>query len=82
MTHVEVGWLGVHPDRENANFGLPAVGKRPQITLSGGRKLVDGSTDSSWIGEEIPRSPEVIKEVRRSSGGGPSWGDPAGWQEW
>ncbi len=74
MTRIEMRWLGVHLGSESANFGLPAVEKRPQIPLSDGRKLVEDSMDSSWIGEEIPRSPEVIKVMGHTSGGGQSCG--------
>ncbi len=81
MTRVEMRWPGVRPGRQSANFGLPAVEKRPQIILSGGRKLVDGSTDSSWIGKGIPRSLEVIKEMRHASGEGQSGGHPPGSSE-
>ena len=77
MPRVEIRWLGVHPSGKSAVFGLSAVAKRPQSPVSDDRKLVEGSMGSSWIGQEIPRSPEVIRRMRHTSGG-----HPPGWQRW
>ena len=55
-------------------FGHSVGEKWSQIALSDARKLVEGSIESSWIGEQISRSPEVIRRMRHTSGGDQSRG--------
>ena len=80
MPHIGMRWLGVHSSGESAISGLPMVEKRPQIPLSNARRLVEGSIESTWIGEEDSRFPEVVKRVHHILGRGQSGGCPPCWK--
>ncbi len=55
-------------------FGYPLAEKLPQIALSDATGLVEGSIESSWIGEQISRSPEVVPKNASHIGGRPKSG--------